>query len=161
MLAIEQAETAGTVRQVRRLAIKRGDDYITLENEVTLPAGATDAQIAEAVATGMRIAAAQAAAQEQQLDALLGQMPEPQPTKPQLMAVGRLRAKVSDATTAAVYRELGIEGPEPRTRGQASLLIDRLQAILNGSAPDPAVVPEEPAAEGEQKAEAEEADLPF
>lgn len=159
MLAIEQAvtEAVGVVRQVRRIAIKRGDDFLTLENEVTLPAGATDAQIAEAVATGMRIAAVQAAAQEQELEGLLGQMPEPQPTKPQLMAVGRLRAKVSDATTAAVYGELGIVGPEPRTRGQASQLIDRLQAIVNGVAPDPAAVSEEPAAEGAQEA----ADLPF
>jgi hypothetical protein len=159
MLAIEQAETVGTVRQVRRLAIKRGDDYITLESEVTLPAGASDEQIAEAIATGMRIAAAQAMAQEQQLDALLGQMPEPQPTRPQLQAVARLRAKVSTGTVAAVYAELGIEGPEPRTRGQASLLIDRLQAILNGIAPNPAAAPEEPPVEGEKKAE--EADLPF
>lgn len=160
MLATEQVvapEAVGTVRHLRRTAIKMGDNYVTLECEVTVLAGASDEQIAEAVKTAMRIAAVQEVAQEEQITQLLAHIPEPPATERQLQAIGRLRARVSDATTAAVYAELGIIGAEPRTKAQASLLIDRLQAIANGIAPDPAAAPEETAATGEQAEE----DLPF
>lgn len=108
----------------------------------------------------MRIYTAQRAAMDMLITALRFAPAPPRPAnEKQLALVARLRANVSVATVAAVYREIEIAGPEPQTFAQASALIDRLRAIINGVADDPAAVPagaqEQPA-----KAVAEE-DLPF
>lgn len=51
--------TIPTVARTYRAAIKVGEDYVTLEETVTLPIDASDDAIAQAVQLGMRIYAAQ------------------------------------------------------------------------------------------------------
>lgn len=65
----------GAVARTFRAAIKLGDSYYTIEEQVTLPLDATDDQIQEAVQLGQRIHHAQAEAMQQQI-ALLAGTPE-------------------------------------------------------------------------------------
>ena len=158
---LQTIETPRSVSQVARVAVKIGDDYHTLESTVTLPPGASDAEIAEAVETGTRIYTAQRAAMDSLVLALRFAPVPPRPaTKNQLNAVATLRSRVSISTIAAVYKEIGIEGPEPQTFDQASALIDRLRAIVNGVADDPATVLAGKHSQ-EQPAEEVTEDLPF
>lgn len=153
-----------SVAQTARVAVRIGEDYYTIESVVTLPPIASDAEIAEAVDTTMRIYAAQRAALDEQVTALRFAPPPARPaTQKQIGLCASLRGKVSTATVAAVYAEIGIDGPEPRTSDQASALIDRLRAISNGVADDPAAPTEAPAdAEAPATdASADEQDLPF
>lgn len=153
-----------SVAQTARAAVKVRDDYFTLESTITLPPDASDATIAEAVATSTRIYQAQQGAMEALIAALRFAPAPPRPaTEKQLALCASLRGKVSTATVAAVYAEIGIDGPEPRTSDQASALIDRLRAISNGVADDPAAPTEAPAdAEAPATdASADEQDLPF
>lgn len=156
----------GVVRTYR-VASKIGEDFHTVEMTVTLPVGATDAEIASAIDLGTRIYEAQSTAMLAEICALraaLPPIPPPHPaapTQPQLDKVGQLQARVSIATIAAVYKELHIPGGAPQTKAQASALIDRLKAIINGIAADPAAernaadLAQEPAAQDDQT------DLPF
>lgn len=163
-----QPTEARSVTQIARVAVKIGDDYHTLESMVTLAPGADDAEIAEAVETGTRIYTAQRAAMESLITALrFAPVPPRLPTKNQLSAVAGLRARVSIATVAAVYKEIGIDGPEPQTFDQASATLDRLRAIMNGVADDPAAVSADkqsqklPASEQPQDTDETKESLPF
>ncbi len=105
-----------------------------------LGVGATDDEIASSIELGTRIYQAQqeaAAAQIAQLRAAIPLAPPRRPSQRQLNAVAALQAKVSIPTIAVVYRELGIATSEPQTFAEASALIDRLKAIVNGITPDP------------------------
>lgn len=156
---IQPIETRSSVTQTARVAIKIGDDYHTLESTVTLPPGANDAEIAGAVETGTRIYVMQRAAMETLITALRFAPVPPRPaTKSQLSAVAGLRARVSIATIAAVYAEIGINGPEPQTFDQALALLDRLRAIINGVVDDPGAVS---AIEQLQNADEATESLPF
>lgn len=130
-----------SIARTYRVAAKIGDDYHTIEEVITLPLDATDADIAQAIALGQRIYVAQQDAVSAQLATLRAAVPTPVrvPTRPQLNAVAKLRGRVSLATVGAVYQELEIAGAEPATIEQASALIDRLGAIADGRAPDPGV----------------------
>ena len=153
-----------SVTHIARVAVKIGDDYHTLESMVTLAPGANDAEIAEAVETGTRIYTMQRAAMETLILALRFAPAPPRPaTQNQLNAVAGLRARVSVATIAAVYKEIGINGPEPQTFDQASSLLDRLRAIINGTAADPAAEqPQElPTSQQPQDADETKELLPF
>jgi hypothetical protein len=55
------------ISRTLRAAVKVGDDYYTVEETISLPPTASDEQIAQAVATGLRIYEAQRAAVEAQL----------------------------------------------------------------------------------------------
>jgi hypothetical protein len=155
------------VTRTYRVASKIGEDFHTVEMTVTLPVGATDAEIAEAIDLGTRIYQAQSTAMLAEIGALraaLPSTPPPQPappTRPQLDKVGQLQARVSIATIAAVYRELHIPGVSPQTKAQASALLDRLKAIINGIAPDPAADRNAADAAQEPAAQDDPADLPF
>lgn len=59
-----------TISRTFRAAIRLGEDYITLEETITLAPDASDEQIAQAVDLGWRIYAAQRAAIEEQAAAL-------------------------------------------------------------------------------------------
>ena len=160
---LQTIETPRSVSQVARVAVKIGDDYHTLESTVTLPPGASDAEIAEAVETGTRIYTAQQAAMNALITALRAAVPAATPTPPttrQLNAVGTLQNQLSVATIAAVYKEFEIPGPQPTTKAQASALIDRFKAIINGVADDPAAVPAGESAQAQPAEEVTE-DLPF
>jgi len=137
-------ETVRSVTQVARVAVKLGEDYHTFEISVTLPPDASDAEIAQAVATGRRISTMQRAELDAQISTLRGmvlELPPMPPTSKQLRYIGQLHGAHSLATIAAVYAELEIDGPEPQTAAQASALIDRFKAISNSIAPDPAAAP--------------------
>lgn len=61
-------ETVPTsVTRTLRAAVKVGDDYYTIEETITLPPTASDEQISQAVATGLRMYEAQRAAVEAQV----------------------------------------------------------------------------------------------
>ena len=55
------------VSRTYRAAIKSGDDYITIEETISLPPTASDSEIAQAVDTGLRIFRAQQSAVEAQM----------------------------------------------------------------------------------------------
>ncbi|HEU4322698.1 MAG TPA: hypothetical protein VFS21_06075 [Roseiflexaceae bacterium] len=163
---------AGLVAHTRRAAIRLGEDFITVESTVQLRPGATDAEITEAIETSMRIAKVQAAAMDAQIAQLredAQRMPPTPPTDRQLAAVTRWQGRLSVETIAAVYSELGIEGPVPQTKAQASELIDRLKGIAEGRVPAPVVERQVEAAEAVEGSEqasakagrADEEDLPF
>lgn len=63
-------DTVPTVTRTFRTAIKIGEDYVTLEETITLGLAATDAEIAQAVALGWRIYAAQHDAVTEQVEQL-------------------------------------------------------------------------------------------
>ncbi|HEU4324585.1 MAG TPA: hypothetical protein VFS21_15690 [Roseiflexaceae bacterium] len=164
-MVLDVVPGAGVISQVRRAAIRIGEDFITVESTIQLRPGATDAEIAEAIETGLRIASAQAVAMDAQIAQLredAQRMPPAPPTDKQLAAVARWQGRLSVETIAAVYTELGIEGPTPQTKAQASALIDRLKGIAEGRVPAPVVERQVEVAEvveGGKLAPAE--DLPF
>lgn len=147
------------IARTYRVATKIGDDYFTIEEVVTLPMDATDTEIEQAVALGQRIYVAQQEAVFAQLATLRAAFPIPvrPATRPQLNAVAKLRGRVSLATVGAVYQELEIAGAEPATIEQASALIERLSAIVDGRAPDPGVASFDAAAASSDT----DGDLPF
>jgi hypothetical protein len=59
-----------SVTRTYRAALKLGEDYVTLEETITLPVGASDEDIEEAVKLGLRIYTAQQAAIEAQIQSL-------------------------------------------------------------------------------------------
>ena len=61
---------SSTVTRLMRASIKLGDDFVTIEECVVLPIGASDTQIADAVTTGLRIFQAQQSAIEEQISGL-------------------------------------------------------------------------------------------
>ena len=155
------------VTRIYRVASKIGEDFHTVEMTVTLPVGATDAEITEAIDLGTRIYQAQSTAMLAEISALRAAIPPvpllrpSPPTQPQLDKVGQLQARLSAATTAAVYKELNIPGVAPQTKAQASALIDRLKAIVNGVVPDPAAERNAADAAQEPTAQDDQTDLPF
>lgn len=58
------------VTRTMRAAVKIGDDFFTIEETIALPPGATEAQISEAIRTGMMIYETQRAAVEEQIGEL-------------------------------------------------------------------------------------------
>ncbi len=64
------SDSAPTVTRTFRTAIKIGEDYVTLEETITLGLAATDAEIEQAVALGWRIYTAQRAAVTEQVEQL-------------------------------------------------------------------------------------------
>jgi hypothetical protein len=58
-----------SVTRTYRTAIKLGDDYLTIEETITLPVGASDEEVQQAVDLGLRIFRAQREAVEQQVAA--------------------------------------------------------------------------------------------
>jgi hypothetical protein len=65
------------VTRTYRTAIKAGEDFITIEESVTLPLDASDADIAAAIELGLHIYRAQSAAVGEQVAAIRGHAPAP------------------------------------------------------------------------------------
>jgi hypothetical protein len=63
----DDATTAGTVSRTYRMAVKIGEDYLTIEETVSLPVAASDEDVQAAVALGWRIYTQQRAAAEAQI----------------------------------------------------------------------------------------------
>lgn len=140
--------TEPMVTRTLRAAVKIGDDYYTIEETIALSPGATDAQIAQAVETGLRIYEAQRQAAEQQLRTLREQA-RPGATAPaaDVPASDRQRAyldriivelnwpleRVADFAQGAYQIDLAT-----MTKDQASRVIDQLIAIRDGKREAPA-----------------------
>lgn len=155
-------QTAQTnVTRTLRAAIKVGDDYYTIEETISLPPTATDEQISQAVATGLRMYEAQRDAVEAQLRALrehVVTLPVPvQIREPDAPASDKQRAYMEyllkelnwDHERLAAFASERMLNLLTLTKREASELIDELKGIAAGAAAEAAPLngSEAPAAE--------------
>lgn len=130
-----------TVTRTYRAAIRSGDDYITIEETIVLPPTASDADIAQAVDTGLRMFKAQHAAVEAQI-ASLNLAPRSQHKAPatskQQNFIGDLCAKLGITIESAV-QACGFTW-DGLTADQASTIIDALKAGTLGQDISPETV---------------------
>lgn len=125
-------EQTPTVTRTFRTAIKIGEDYITLEETITLGLDATDEQIQQAVALGWRIYHAQHEAVTQQIDELRGEQRSRRENRPsterQREAIRKLAAE-RGVDALAEAREQYNHDLEELTSQQASEMIANLQKV--------------------------------
>jgi hypothetical protein len=140
-----QPDNPPTVTRTYRASIRIGDDFMTLEETVSLPLDASDEDIAQAVALGWRIYQAQ----QESLEAQVAQMREarlaaapaasstPTIREPDAPASERQRSYInrlqqglawSDEQLAHYASEQGVRLVD-LTRGQASNFIDGLKRL--------------------------------
>jgi len=136
------------ITRIYRAAIRSGDDYITIEETIALPPTASDADISQAVDTGLRIFRAQQAAVEAQVASIRDAHPAA-PVRiadPEAPASEKQRSyleylvttlELPDAQMQTTLREHGTSY-ETLTKGQASEIIDRLKGQLDGRSSTPA-----------------------
>lgn len=144
------------VTRTLRAALKIGDDYYTVEETITLPPTASDEQIAQAVATGLRMYEAQRAAVESQVrelrDHVVSHPLSVQIREPDAPASEKQRAYMDfllkelswDNERLAVFaaeRELNVL---TLTKREASELIDDLKNVLAGSPADESAAEAQP-----------------
>lgn len=130
------------ITRTYRAAIRSGDDYFTIEETIALPPTASDAEIAQAVDTGLRIFRAQQSAVEAQMSALREAHPAG-PVRiadPDAPASEKQRSyleylattlEISDEQLQKTLREHATTY-ETLTKGQASEIIDQLKGQLDG-----------------------------
>lgn len=141
------------ITRTLRAAVKVGDDYYTIEETITLPPNASDDQIREAVATGLRIYEAQRQAIESQVQALREQVATPalpvQIRDPDAPASEKQRAYMEylqkelhwDHERLAAFaaeRDLNLL---TLTKREASELIDALKHLVGGDQAAPEAGP--------------------
>jgi hypothetical protein len=141
-----------SVTRTLRAAVKVGDDYYTIEESITLPPSAGDDQIAQAVATGLRMYEAQRAAVEAQLRDLREHVtsqplpvqirePDAPASEKQRQYMDYLLKELSwdneRLTAFAAERMLNLL---TLTKREASELIDELKGMLAGAAETAATV---------------------
>lgn len=130
------------VTRTYRAAIKLGDDYVTLEETVTLPVTATDEDIAQAVDLGLRIYAAQRAAVDTQIQGLREAQGAPAPitvrdpdspaSDKQRNYIATLQDQMSWTTEQlASYASEQSVDLVTLTKGQASVFIDGLKKVAD------------------------------
>lgn len=130
-----------SITRTYRMAMKLGEDYITLEETITMPVNATDADIEQAVQLGWRIYQAQNAALEQQTTALREawrarflpasrrKTDGPASTKQHnYLAILQHSLNWSDEELHSYAQEQSIHLPD-MTRAQAASLIDSLMKL--------------------------------
>lgn len=141
-------EKESLVTRTYRAAIKSGDDYITIEETISLPPTASDNEIAEAVDTGLRIFRAQQSAVEAQMSAIRDAHPAAplRIADPDAPASEKQRSyleylvttlELSDAQMQTTLREHNTTY-ETLTKSQASEIIDRLKGQVDGRGSAPA-----------------------
>ena len=147
------ATTEPMVTRTLRAAVKIGDDYYTVEETITLPPGATEAQIDAAIDTGRRIYEAQRVAVSTQLGTLredarssagtasaAADTPASDKQRHFLERIGGdlgwSTARVADFARSVVEADL-----QTLTKDQASRVIDGLLAIRDGTAQAPPYTP--------------------
>jgi len=178
----KQEETVQpSVTRTLRAAVKVGDDYYTIEETITLPPTVSDEQIAQAVATGLRMYEAQRAAVEAQIRDLREHVvsqplpvqirePDAPASEKQRQYMDYLLKELSwDSEHLAAFAAERMLNVLTLTKREASELIDELKNILAGAANDDAsaepeateVEEEAPAAEAEQPAAERQAILPI
>lgn len=147
---------AALVARTLRGAVRIGDDYWTIEETITLPTTATDAQISEAVHAGLRMYQAQREAFDSQVNALREQAlraaldagrPEHKASKDEPISekqqrymeflmeqlgwghdLNRLREFISDS-------QIQVRDVAQMTKLEASVVIDALKTLHQGDMP--------------------------
>lgn len=154
MTKSEQAQAL--VTRTMRAAVKIGDDYYTVEETIALPPAASDDQIAQAVATGLRIYEAQRTAVDTQVRALRDQVVSHaaplQIREPDAPASEKQRAYMDyllkelewDGERLANFASERSLNVLTLTKREASELIDDLKGVLAGidDAPEAAAAAE-------------------
>ncbi len=145
-----------SVTRTLRAAVKVGDDYYTIEETITLPPTVSDDQIAQAVATGLRMYEAQRAAVEAQIRDLREHVvtqplpvqirePDAPASEKQRQYMDYLLKELSwDNERLAAFAAERMLNVLTLTKREASELIDELKGVLAGAANDG-----EPARDGE------------
>lgn len=168
------AASPATVTRSFRAAIRLGEDFITIEETVTLPLDAGDEEIAQAVALGLRIYDAQRAAVEAQVATIrqgrpapaggASYTPAPRPaTERQIAYMATLQEKAG-WSSADLAQQVAAWGGDPAALSSeiASRLIDLLR---NAPPPPSALVDGQPpmlaALEAEQPANGGDSFIPF
>ncbi len=125
-------DTVPTVTRTFRTAIKIGEDYVTLEETITLGLAATDAEIAQAVALGWRIYAAQHNAMVEQVEQLREEQRHRRDSRPsterQREAILKLAGERGVDALAEARQHYHTEFDQ-LTSQQASEMISNLQKI--------------------------------
>lgn len=122
-----------TITRIYRVAIKHGEDYTTVEDAVTLPVGASQELIDQAVATGLAIFEAQRLAVEAQINQIRqsapAPAPEPEASDGQRKLIDSLANEIgmSDEDLGDLAAKNGVERWETLTKRQAHTLIDELK----------------------------------
>jgi len=135
-----------TIARTYRVAVKHGEDYTTVEETVVLPIDASDEEIQQAVATGLRIFAAQHLAVETQIAQIRANTPAPAPPEPasdgQRTLIDALAEELgwSDATLDTFAAERQITDWHTLTKRQAHGLIDALKRCKTAAEPQRAEV---------------------
>lgn len=158
--------TERTTTRTYRAAVRLGEDFITLEETITLPIDATDADVQAAVDLGWRIYRAQRESVEQQI----AQSREGRPAGGASYTVKDPDAPASEKQRGymdALRQELGWDGAqlaayaaeqsvdlESLTKGQASTFIDGLKKVVEERRTQPAPNRTPPAQAGNGAAEA-------
>lgn len=152
-MAKSEQTTPTSVTRTLRAAIKVGDDYYTIEETISLPPTASDEQIAQAVATGLRMYEAQRDAVEDQVRALrehIVAQPVPvQIREPDAPASEKQRAYMDyllkelnwDHDRLAAFASERMLNLLTLTKREASELIDELKGIAAGTSAEAAPVP--------------------
>ncbi len=128
------------VSRTYRAAIRIGEDFVTLEETITLPIDATDDEVAQAVDLGWRIYRAQRAAIEEQVAGVRETQPAPQPPTvrdPDAPASDKQRHYITvlQDDLAWSHEQLAAYAHEQQvdlvtmTKGQASAFIDTLKKL--------------------------------
>lgn len=136
----EDRTSERVVSRTYRAAIRIGEDFITLEETVTLPIDASDEEVTQAVDLGWRIYQAQRAAIEGQIASVRESAGAPQPITvrdPEAPASDKQRNYIaalqedlswSSEQLAAYAREQNVD-LVTMTKGQASTFIDGLKKL--------------------------------
>jgi hypothetical protein len=131
------------ISRTYRAAIRLGEDYLTLEETITLSIDASDDEISQAVDLGWRIYAAQRAAAELQVSEIRAGMPAVQPSirlrDPEIPASDKQRNYIVTLQTQLGWssEQLTAYAGEQAvdlvsmTKGQASAFIDSLKRVAN------------------------------
>jgi hypothetical protein len=143
--ATPETAPAGQVRHLYRASLKLGEDFRTLECEITVPVGASDDLIREAQDTARRVREAQAESTEREIDALREETqlasggsrsryairdPEVPASTKQRTAIERMAgAKGWDTTRLVRFCDLAGVPLLTLTKGGASWLIDALNGV--------------------------------
>src|SRR5689334_13000765 len=128
------------VSRTYRAAIRLGEDFITLEETITLPLDASDEEVAQAVDLGWRIYRAQREAAEAQITDVRGSAPAPAPitirdpdspaSDNQRNYIANLQDKLAwNSEQLATYADEQQVDLVTMTKGQASTFIDGLKKL--------------------------------
>ena len=158
------------VTRTYRAAIRIGEDYITIEETISLPPNASDDEIAQAVDTGLRIYRAQQTALEAQMQTIREQHtagpvrildPDSPASDKQRSYLEYLvnSIGIADEDLQTMLRERQTSY-ETLTKGVASDIIDQLKTRLDAAAPLETAAEEQPEGLQQPLSEVSEAAAP-